>query len=229
MQITPEMMQMIMQMAGSQGGSGGQGLIPMLMGGGGEEKPLVPMQSSPVNVGGMPVVGGTLPGMNVNTPGINPDPMAQKMLNSGGTESLYPKWYQPDQGGTNFLGQKEGIDSIGAAQGISPGGAANNQFRTDAIMKPPPSTNAMGGGMDPKSKMMLMVAQQIFNQSQEEEQPLVPMGTSPVSVGGMPAMPMNDSMQMRRGTMPDYQMTSGGVLSDPNRRRQRRAQFLYGI
>jgi hypothetical protein len=158
--------------------------------------------------------GGTLPGMS--GPGGTVSGVTQDLQNM----SMEKDW----------LGRNIGPSAVGSAQGVSPGGEAHNQFMQSEYMKAPPSSTNTGG-LDPKSRMMLMVGQQLFNRSREEEQPLQPMRTSPVSVGAMPAMSGDamKGMQMQRGNMPDFRLGGGGVLSDPNRRRQRRAQFLYGI
>jgi len=150
--------------------------------------------------------GGGLPGMSPQGGGVTQD--LQNM-------SMEKDW----------LGRPIGPSAVGSAQGISPGGEAHNQFMQSEYMKAPPSkTNA--GGMDPKSRMMLMVGQQLFNRSQQDPE-TIPMSTSPVNVGAMPAMTgFENTMQMQRGNQPSYQMMGGGVLSDP---RRRRPQFLYGV
>lgn len=128
----------------------------------------------------------------------------------------------------DWLGRNIGPSAVGSAQGISPGGEAHNQFmQSEYMKKAPPSVPAMGG-MDPKSRMMLMVGQKLFNRAQDEPE-MVPMRTSPVNVGGMTPMSgdVMRGMQMQRGNMPDFRL-GAGMLSDPNIRR-RRPQFLYGI
>ncbi len=155
--------------------------------------------------------GGTLPGMS--GPGGTVSGVTQDLQNM----SMEKDW----------LGRNIGPSAVGSAQGVSPGGEAHNQFMQSEYMKAPPSpTNT--GGLDPKSRMMLMVGQKLFNRAQDEPE-MVPMRTSPVNVGVMPAMSGDamKGMQMQRGNMPDFRL-GAGMLSDPNIRR-RRPQFLYGI
>lgn len=202
MQMTPEMMQLLMQFAGNKGGSGGQGLLPMLMGGQGQG-------------GGLPGMGG----FNPNTPGINSDPRAQQTLDS----------MQMNRGGAPSMGPPN-FQNVGAAQGFSPEGANHNKAMQDMAMG---GGNAMagGGGMDPKTKMMMMVAGQLFNDSQKKGEPVpqdVSVGANSINVGQMPNLDpgsYTSQMAMQRGAPRQYGM-GGGMLEDPRKRRQPR--FLFG-
>ena len=164
--------------------------------------------------------GGSL--MGVNTPGINPSPQAQQELMG---LAMKRPGIEKDS-----LGRPIGASAMGNAQGFSPAGEANNQFITNSAMNPMASgdTSTMAG-LDPKKKMMLMVAQQLFNKSQERpEVPDVPVGANSVNVGAKPTLdPSNftQAMRMQRGTPMQYSL-GGGMLQDPRRRRN---QFLFGV
>jgi len=194
MMMTPEMMQLLLQFAGNKGGSGGQGLLPMLKG------------------GGLPGMGG-MGGFNPNTPGINGDPRAQQVLDQ----------MQMNRGGAQTMGPPGiNLKNVGAAQGFSPEGASHNNAMRDMAMG---GGNAMGGGMDPKTKMMMMVAGQLFNDSQKKEEQVpqdVSVGANSINVGQMPNLDpgsYTSQMQMQRGAPRQYGM-GGGMLQDPKKRRQ---------
>lgn len=204
MQITPEIMQLLMKF-GKMGGQGQGGGLPGMGGG------------FPGGIGGAL---GSIIGA-INPVGINSDPRAQQTLDS----------MQMNRGGPQTMGPAGiNLKNIGGAQGFSPEGASHNNAMQDMASG---AGNAMagGGGMDPKTKMMMMVAGQLFNDSQKKGEPVpqdVSVGANSINVGQMPNLDpasFTSQMAMQRGAPRQYGM-GGGMLGDPRKRRQPR--FLFG-